>query len=237
MRQRSPRPDLTVIIPARNEAKTIERALESVLAQAWPLDRLEVVVVDNGSTDDTGAIVRRFAACHRELAIRLVREPRPGVSRARNRGARTARGRVLLFLDADSRLAPTMVPAVLAHVHRGAAAVSLRVVADSNDPLDRAFFFLATWIKERCRVPTQLCAVRADVFRAVGGFDPRLRVAEDYDLLKRIRQAGHRVDFVTESVVLTSPRRLHRWPLRLGLLITAMHWLLALAGIGQEWPY
>jgi len=51
-------------------------------------------------------------------------------------------------LDADSRLALTMIPAVLGHLHRGEAAVSLRVVADSNDPIDRAFFFLATWAKE-----------------------------------------------------------------------------------------
>ncbi|MCX7622339.1 MAG: glycosyltransferase [Thermomicrobium sp.] len=237
MRQRSRRPDVSIVVPARNEAATIERALGSVLEQAWPLERLEVVVVDNGSTDGTATVVRRFAAAHPELRIRLVREARPGVSWARNRGARVARGRALLFLDADSRLAPTLVPAVVAHLHRGEAAVSLRVVADSNDPLDRAFFFLATWAKERVRVPTQLCAVRHDAFRAVGGFDERLRVAEDYDLLRRIRAAGYRVGFVTESAVLTSTRRLHRWPLRLGLLVTAVHWLLALAGIGRDWPY
>jgi len=70
------------------------------------------------------------------------------VSRARNRGAEAAHGHALLSLDADSRLALTMIPAVLGHLHRGKAAVSLRVVADSNDPIDRAFFFLATWAKE-----------------------------------------------------------------------------------------
>lgn len=237
MRQRSQRPELSIVIPARNEAATIVRALDSVLAQAWPVERLEVIVVDNGSSDGTAAVARRFAQQHPELRLRVVREPRPGVSRARNRGARLARGRVLLFLDADSRLSPTMVASVLAHLHRGAAAMSLRVVADSNDPLDRAFFFLATWLKERVRVPTQLCAVRRDVFWAVGGFDERLRVAEDYDLLRRIRDAGYRVAFVTESAVLTSTRRLHRWPLRIGFLVTTLHWLLALAGIGRDWPY
>ncbi len=237
MEQRSHCPDLSIVIPARNEAATIERALVSVLHQAWPLERLEVIVVDNGSTDGTAAVVCRFAHAHPELQLQVVHEPRPGVSRARNRGARVARGKVLLFLDADSRLAPTMIPAVLGHLHRGEAAVSLRVVADSNDPIDRAFFFLATWAKERLRVPTQLCAVRRDVFWAVGGFDERLRIAEDYDLLRRIRAAGWRVGFVTESSVLTSPRRLHRWPLRLGLLVTALQWLVALAGIGRDRPY
>ncbi|MFN3336151.1 MAG: glycosyltransferase family 2 protein, partial [Thermomicrobium sp.] len=173
-------PDVSIVIPARNEAATIERALDSVLAQAWPLERLEVIVVDNGSSDRTAAVVRQFAQRHRELPVRLVYEPRLGVSRARNRGARYARGRVLLFLDADSRLAPTMIASVLAHLHRGESAMSLRVVADSTDPLDRAFFFTATWLKERVRVPTQLCAVQRDVFWAVGGFDERFRVAEDY---------------------------------------------------------
>lgn len=237
MRQRSPRPEVSIVIPARNEAETIECALASVVRQAWPLDQLEVVVVDNGSTDGTDRVVRRFARRHPALRVRVVREPRPGVSRARNRGACAARGRILLFLDADSRLSPTMIPTVLAHLHSGEAAMSLRVVADSPDLLDRAFFFLATWLKERMRVPTQLCAVRRDVFWAVGGFDERLRVAEDYDLLRRIRAAGYRVGFVTESSVLTSTRRLHRYPLRIGLVITALHWLLALVGIGQDWPY
>jgi|UniRef100_A0A7C2B7L9 glycosyltransferase involved in cell wall biosynthesis len=237
MPRRSRRPDISIVIPARNEAATIERALDSVLAQAWPLERLEVIVVDNGSHDQTAAVVRRFTRRHPELLVRLVREPRLGVSRARNRGAQYARGEVLLFLDADSRLAPTIVASVLAHLHRGESAVSLRVVADSTDPLDRVFFFAATWLKERVRVPTQLCAVHRDVFWAVGGFDERLRIAEDYDLLRRIRKAGYPVGFVTESVVLTSTRRLHRWPLRLGLLATALQWLLALAGIGRDWPY
>jgi glycosyltransferase involved in cell wall biosynthesis len=237
MERRSVRPDVTIVIPARNEAKTIGEALASVAEQAWPLERLEVVVVDNGSTDGTPAAVREFQRTFPWLRVRLLSEPQPGVSRARNRGAEAAHGHVLLFLDADSRLAPTMIPAVLGHLHRGEAAVSLRVVADSNDPIDRAFFFLATWAKERLRVPTQLCAVRRDVFWAVGGFDERLRIAEDHDLLRRIRAAGWRVGFVTESSVLTSPRRLHRWPLRLGLLVTALQWLVALAGIGQDWPY
>jgi glycosyltransferase involved in cell wall biosynthesis len=213
MERRSVRPDVTIVIPARNEAKTIGEALASVAEQAWPLERLEVVVVDNGSTDGTPAAVREFQRTFPWLRVRLLSEPQPGVSRARNRGAEAAHGHVLLFLDADSRLAPTMIPAVLGHLHRGEAAVSLRVVADSNDPIDRAFFFLATWAKER------------------------LRIADDYDLLRRIRAAGWRVGFVTESSVLTSPRRLRRWPLRMGLLVTALQWLVALAGIGQDWPY
>jgi glycosyltransferase involved in cell wall biosynthesis len=137
MERRSVHPDVTIVIPARNEAKTIGQALASVAEQAWPLERLEVVVVDNGSTDGTPAAVREFQRTFPWLRVRLLSEPQPGVSRARNRGAEAAHGHVLLFLDADSRLAPTMIPAVLGHLHRGEAAVSLRVVADSNDPIDR----------------------------------------------------------------------------------------------------
>lgn len=150
MPRRSTRPDVSIVIPARNEAATIERALSSVLAQAWPLERLEVIVVDNGSHDRTAAVVRGFAQRHPELLVRLVREPRLGASRARNRGARCARGHVLLFLDADSRLAPTMVASVLAHLHRGESALSLRVVADSTDPIDRAFSSLRRGSRNVC---------------------------------------------------------------------------------------
>ncbi|HEY0977227.1 MAG TPA: glycosyltransferase, partial [Flavobacteriales bacterium] len=89
---------VSVIMPARNASAHIAEAIESVLAQDHP--HWELLVVDNGSTDATAAVVERYV----DPRIRLFREPLPGVARARNIALRHAQGSFLCFLDADDRL-------------------------------------------------------------------------------------------------------------------------------------
>ena len=84
----------SVIIPAYNSATTLAKAIESVLVQSWPAH--EVIVVDDGSEDQTGDVAREFGD-----RIRLIRQENQGVSIARNRGAEFATGNWLAFLDAD----------------------------------------------------------------------------------------------------------------------------------------
>ena len=73
------RPEVSVVIPARNEERYIRAALASVAAQTWPVALLEAVVVDNGSTDATREVVQSFMAGAPHLAVRLVDEPAHGV--------------------------------------------------------------------------------------------------------------------------------------------------------------
>jgi glycosyltransferase involved in cell wall biosynthesis len=101
--RRAARPGLSVIIAAYNEAACIRTKIDSTLAQAYPGGRLEVIVVSDGSTDVTDAIV----ASHPDARVRLIRqEPRAGKSPALNRGAVAARGDVLVFTDANALFAP-----------------------------------------------------------------------------------------------------------------------------------
>ncbi|WP_051914183.1 glycosyltransferase family 2 protein [Thermorudis peleae] len=229
--------DLSIVIPARNEERYIGAALASVAAQAWPLERLEVIVVDNGSTDRTAEIVQEFQQQHPSLTVQLLHEPQRGVSRARNRGLAAARAPLVLFLDADSRMAPSLTAAIIACWHRGYAAASIRIIADSPDWLDRAYFELADLAKRLFRVYTQLCYCERALALQVGGFDERLRVSEDYDFLRRVQRVGGRLAFLNDSWIATSPRRLRRWPFRLGMLVMTVQWLLALFGVGRDWPY
>lgn len=226
-----------MVIPARNEAGYVGRALASVAQQRWPLARLEVVVVDNGSVDGTAEAVRAFMAQEPRLAVRLVTEPAPGRARAKNRGARVARGRWLIFLDADSRMAPDLVERVVARGGGGCLAGSIAVVADSSDWLDRGFFALMELGKRLFHIRAQMFYCDRALFERFGGFDERLHLAEDREFLRRLQRAGVAVCHLTESWIATSPRRLHRLPLRLALLTTFVRWALAHVGIGRRWRY
>lgn len=98
---------VSVIIPARNEERYIARTIRAVLAQRYP--HLEVIVVDNGSTDRTMDIVRQFPQ------VRLVSEPRPGVQFARECGRRQATGDIIANLDADNLPGPEWVSRAVAY--------------------------------------------------------------------------------------------------------------------------
>src|SRR5215210_7179893 len=92
---------VSVVIPCFNQGHFLGEALESVLSQTRPPDH--VVVVDDGSVDNTAVVVGRFPTVH------YIRQPNGGLARARNTGLRHTRGEYLVFLDADDRLWPDAV--------------------------------------------------------------------------------------------------------------------------------
>jgi GT2 family glycosyltransferase len=231
------RPDVSIIIPARNEERYIRAALATMAAQTWPVALLEAVVVDNGSTDATREVVQDFMAGAPHLAVWLVDEPAHGVARAKNHGASVARGRWLIFLDADSRMAPDLVERVVARGRQGHPAGSIRVVADSQDVLDRAFFGLIEFGKVLFGLRAQMFYCERELFMQCGGFDVHLQLAEDLEFLVRLQRAGVPVCHVTESWIATSPRRLRTLPCRLGMLAMLARWALAKWGLGRRWRY
>jgi glycosyltransferase involved in cell wall biosynthesis len=226
-----------VVIPARNEEAYVAGALRSVAAQDWPASDLEAVVVVNGTTDATAEVVEEIAAAWVTPVVRLVVDPRPGVSRAKNLGARAARGEILVFLDADSRLAPNGVRQVVKAVEAGYPAGTIRVVADSDDLLDRAFFGLIEWGKNLLGIYANMLFCRREEFLAAGGFDERLHHAEDLEFLVRLARRGVPLIHLRETWIATSPRRLHQGPLRIGLVKVFARWTLGHLGFWRERPY
>ena len=100
---------VTVIIPAYNSEKTIQDAILSALSQTW--EDIEVIVVDDGSTDDTLTLCRAIAAENEK--VRIIHSKEEGVSAARNRGITAANGEFITFLDADDALEPDMVAVLM----------------------------------------------------------------------------------------------------------------------------
>lgn len=186
---------ISVVIPVRNGSRTLDACLQAACAAALPDN--EVVVVDDGSTDDTASILAR----HPCRTVRLERQR--GASAARNTGAAAARGDTLFFTDADCLLGT-------ATLQRTAAALETAgpraVVGGSYDPhpFDPGFFpaFQAVFVNhhETRRpddpdyVATHAMAIRTDDFRASGGFDEHfLPILEDVEFCHRLRRAGYRL--------------------------------------------
>ncbi len=228
-------PEVSFVIPARDEERLIGGALASVAAQAGAA--VEAVVADNGSRDATLEVVSRWTRLHPEVPVRWVIEPIIGRGRAKNRGAAVARGRLLVFLDGDSRADPGLARAVVEAAEAGFAAGSIRIAADSGDPVDRAYFDLIEWGKALFGIKAQMFFCDRAVFLSLGGFDPELQIGEDVEFLRRLQRAGHPACHLSSVAIHTSPRRLHAGPLRIGLALMFGRWALAHAGIGRRWRY
>jgi SAM-dependent methyltransferase len=185
----------TFIIPAYNASRSLDRTMVSVVAQSrgdW-----EAIIVDDGSTDDTLAIARRWAAKDRRISV-LTRE-NGGASAARNSALDAVRTRWVVFLDADdwidARHLATLVPMVECRGEDHLAYCGyVRTTADGEEmPLDwcpdlqdHAFELLAL----RCEPAIHCVVVSAAKVREVGGFDPDLATCEDWDLWQRLARAG-----------------------------------------------
>jgi glycosyltransferase involved in cell wall biosynthesis len=180
-------PLLSVVIPVRNAAATVEAQLAAVCAQEVDAP-FEVVVVDNDSTDRTADVVREIAG--REPAVRLVDGPRePNRSAARNLGAATAQGAVLLFCDADDVVQPGWMAALHKAVEAGADAVGGALVRARHSGDGDAPVITTTYRGLRC-IGTSNCAIRREMFERVGGFDVRFHHRVDVELSCRLHLAG-----------------------------------------------
>lgn len=186
---------ISVIIPNRNGARTIGRCLEAAFASRYP--GFEVIVVDDASSDDSTAIIERFAC----RLIRLVR--RHGAAAARNAGAAQARGNLLFFTDADCLLQRDTLARACEALSRHEPTM---VVGGTYTvrPYDDDFFsrFQSVFIHysetKRMADPdyaaTHALAIRAETFRRHGGFaDGFLPIIEDVEFSHRLRRAGGRL--------------------------------------------
>jgi tetratricopeptide (TPR) repeat protein len=185
------RPLVSVIIPNYNHAAYIADAIQSMLAQDYR--PIEVIVVDDGSTDNSRQVVAAFGD-----QVTYLWQPNQGLSAARNTGIRAAHGHYIGLLDADDLYHPsflsTLVPMLEADVELGAGYGGYQFVNEHGQPLPQignptvpVEEFYATMVRGNF-LAAHCLLVRRSCYESVGPFDESLRASEDWDMWLRISQ-------------------------------------------------
>ncbi|MDI6877299.1 MAG: glycosyltransferase [Methanomicrobiales archaeon] len=201
------RPAISVVIPARNEAESIEGCLRSIDRQDLEREAFEIVVVDGNSTDDTVAIAEQYAD-----AVFVQR--RSGIGGARRDGAEAARGDVLVFTDADSSFEPAWLPAIAENLVLQGYDVSTGPILFQEGSwrsdllqLWRKVYTLMNYFNYYRLIGPNIAITRPAYDRIHGHAD--ISILEDYDLSIRLRRERNlQFSYDPRQVVYTSARRI-----------------------------
>jgi glycosyltransferase involved in cell wall biosynthesis len=203
-RERSRPRSVSVVIPAYNAAATLAEQLEALAAQQYDGD-WEVVVADNGSTDGTADLARRYRDRFKALTV-VDSGPRRGHSAPRNAGARSARGELLAFCDADDFVAPGWLAAMADAARHYDLVGGWLDVRPLNDDATRSWH--QPWPRDRLRswlLPSAVSAnfaIWANVLWDLDGWSAEYEAgAEDTELSWRAQLAGYRLGFAPDAVV------------------------------------
>jgi glycosyltransferase involved in cell wall biosynthesis len=202
------RPLVSFVIPVRNDPERLRRCLQSIVANDYPRELIELIVVDNRSTDETPRVARECGAIVLQSSCRRVAE-------LRNLGARAALGSILAFADADHEIDPHWIQ------------TAIDVLADPNIGATGAPYLsepTANWVQQQYDGLRDRPAKRQDVawlgsgnlavkrsaFLSIRGFNADLTACEDVDLCNRLIISGHRIvsDPALRSVHFGDPRTL-----------------------------
>jgi glycosyltransferase involved in cell wall biosynthesis len=201
-------PLVSILIPAYNSERSIGETIESVLAQTWP--RKEIIIVDDGSTDNTLAVARRFAS----QIVSVVTKPNGGASSTRNKALSLAQGDFIQWLDADDLLAPDKIDRQMEVLNETGDARTL-----VSGPwgrfayrIDRAEFTPtslwcdlapADWMIRKLRdnvfMQTGVWLVSRELTEAAGQWDTRLLGDDDGEYFCRVILASNNIRFVPEA--------------------------------------
>ena len=204
--------EISIIIPTYNEEKYIGRTLESIKRQDYK--DIEVILADSDSSDATRSIARRVYP-----KTKVMVKKRRGVGIACNAAARAAKGRLLMFLDADTSITRGLLQAYIkAFEERGVVAATGPII-----PLEEAkksvrigykivsVYLVKAFMKiGRPSTISSNLMVRRRAFLKLGGFSTKMNTYYDWDLSNRLRNIG-RIVFVDRAIAKTSVRRIEKW--------------------------
>ena len=213
-------PKLSIVIITLNEQERLPRLLDDLAVQSWK--DFEIIHVDSNSDDATVALSKDQAS--RFPAYRVIEMTDRGVSLGRNRGAAAARGKRLLFLDADTRLAPDFLEIAVRELDNGTADVGIVLMSSKNLPVLQKLGFGAFNFGIRLTkvfFPSAIVAClfsTPDIHSAIGGFDERIQLCEDCDYVLRASSRKEHKQIIISQKFRFDPRRLDQD----GLLATGL---------------
>ncbi len=201
--QENRQPGVSVIVPAYNCERWIRSCLDSILASGYPRELMEVICVDNTSTDSTPEILEDYRA-----SVTIVRESKPGASAARNAGLRAASGPLVAFTDADCIVDPGWLLHIVEPVRQGVADAAGGMIRarPGADPVELFGELIHDHEKAitQSRPPyliTMNMSASLELLRSVGCFEERWMRLQDVDLSFRLLAAGGRFTYAPEAVV------------------------------------
>ncbi len=197
-------PKVSVVMPARNEARYIERAVTSVLTQSYPPDRLEVLVADGQSTDATPQILANIA--RRDARLKVIDNPDRSIPHGLNRAIRAASGSVIVRVDCHAEIRSDYVRLCVEQLQRhpvecvggaidsvGESTVSSAIALAMSSPFGVGNSQFRTETSSETPIPSETVpfgAFRKHVFDQIGFFREDLACHEDYEFNHRLRRSG-----------------------------------------------
>lgn len=195
---------VSIIVPAKDEEDKIERCLRALQAQSMDRAEYEVILVDDGSTDQTAEVAR-------SLGVHVLSKENRGPASARNAGAKQAEGEILLFTDADCEVAPDFAARMYQTLKDPQVTGAMGSYRSRQTKLIPRFVQQVFAFKQKRTenletinaVHTYAAAYRRDVFISNGGFDESFPIPsnEDTEFSYRLVEAGHRLVYVPEAIV------------------------------------
>ena len=192
-------PPVSLIVPAYNEEGNIRRCLESLKSQDYP-GKIEIIVVDDGSRDQTVTIARQYR-------VKVLGQAHSGPGAARNRGVEEASYNIIAFLDADDATDKQWLKECSPYLKKQKVAI----VGCLEYPLNHSKFAKLVWLEKyhkllalperTSHIGSSGCLYKRAIFLELGGFNTRLPAAEDMDLCGRVREKGYDLIFIKKQLL------------------------------------
>jgi glycosyltransferase involved in cell wall biosynthesis len=191
---------VTIIIPVYNYGHFLPAAIDSVMMQTYR--PIELIVVDDGSTDDTAEIARSYPD------VKYIYQPNQGVAVAKNTGISVARGKFIAFLDADDTWHPDKLKIQVSHlIETPGLGYSICKIRNFTDPGVSPDPQISRILQESEQIGLATILTYKNIFEEVGVFDPRYKVGEDFDWFTRAKDAGIMMAILPDILL---NRRIHR---------------------------
>ena len=208
-------PLVSILVPAYNEEKTIQRTLQSLIELDWPKDKLEIIVINDGSKDKTSQIVKEFISSNSSNDIKLIEQPNAGKGAALNKGLSILKGELFACLDADS-FVESQTLKYMAHWHLKYSNIAITTPIMKIDKpksalqkLQRIEYILGMFLTKLMNyidtnyiAPGPFSTYKTQIIKDLGGFDEH-NLVEDQEIAYRAQQHQYKIMQVPYAVVHT----------------------------------